>query len=273
MSAVPARPRRADHGFTLVEILVAIVLVGILSAVVVVGIGNLTSKGTSAGCTASKDAAAAGATTFWGSTGSQPTTFTQMTSATPPALSLPSGATVDVSGLVLTGSGWTLTMIPGLAGAAPTFLCSTDVPAGFTAGPNGHFYRFVPSTIGWSAASAAASSTTFNGQTGYLATITSAAEQNFVYGLVGTTNSAWLGGTDAAVEGVWRWSGGPEAGQQFSTGAASFGGAYVRWPGGQPDDAGGTEECLHIYQGFGNTWNDVPCNWPLSTGYVVEIGV
>ncbi len=34
-----------DKGFTLVEILIAIVLVGILSAVAVVGISNLVSKG------------------------------------------------------------------------------------------------------------------------------------------------------------------------------------------------------------------------------------
>ncbi len=34
-----------DKGFTLIEILIAIVLVGILSAVAVVGISNLVSKG------------------------------------------------------------------------------------------------------------------------------------------------------------------------------------------------------------------------------------
>ena len=36
---------REDKGFTLIEILIAIVLVGILSAVAVVGISNLVSKG------------------------------------------------------------------------------------------------------------------------------------------------------------------------------------------------------------------------------------
>ena len=272
MSAAPARPRRADHGFTLVEILIAIVLVGIVSAVVVVGIGNLTSKGTSAGCTASKDAAAAGATTFWGSTGGQPTTFTQMTSASPPALSLPSGATVDVSGLVLTGSGWTLTMIPGVAGAAPTFLCSTDVPTGFTVGPNGHLYRYVAGTMSQSAAAAAAATYSAGGQVGHLATITSLAEQTFVYSLLGTSNSAWLDGTDTAVEGVWRWTAGPEAGTQFSSGNASVAGSYVNWAGGQPDNAGG-EHCLHIYRSWGNVWNDVPCTWGGNQGYVVEISI
>ena len=48
---------RDDSGFTLVEIVIAIVLVGILSAVVVVGIGRLTEQGAAAGCAASADAA------------------------------------------------------------------------------------------------------------------------------------------------------------------------------------------------------------------------
>jgi prepilin-type N-terminal cleavage/methylation domain-containing protein len=270
MSGIDAPDREPEHGFTLVEILVAIVLVGIVSAVAIVGIGTLTSQGTAAGCTASKDAARAGATTFWGSTGSQPATFTQMTSSTPAALSLPSGATLTVSGLVVTGSGWTLTMLPGLAGAAPTFLCSTELPAGFTVGPNGHFYRYVTGTMTQPAAAAAAATYNIGGRIGHLATITSLAEQAFAYALVGPSNSAWLDGTDAAVEGVWRWTAGPEAGIQFSSRNASVAGSYVNWAGGQPDNAGG-EHCLHFYRSWPNLWNDVPCNWGLNNGYVVEI--
>ena len=58
-----------DRGFTLVEVVIAIVLVGILSAVVVVGVGQLTTRGTTAACSASADAARAAATTHLGSTG------------------------------------------------------------------------------------------------------------------------------------------------------------------------------------------------------------
>ena len=43
-----------DKGFTLIEILIAIVLVGILSAVAVVGISNLVSKGSTSACTATR---------------------------------------------------------------------------------------------------------------------------------------------------------------------------------------------------------------------------
>ncbi|MFN8022049.1 MAG: lectin-like protein [Acidimicrobiales bacterium] len=261
-----------DQGFTLVEILVAIVLVGILSAVVVVGVGSLTSKGSAAGCSASKDATRTAANAFWASTGSYPSTIAAMTATTPATLTLASGTSLDASGLVLTGSGWTLTLTPGTGGAPPSLLCSTEVPAGYTAGPNGHFYRFVSAPgLSQAAAIAAAAATTINGQTGYLATITSAAEQAVVTTVVGS-NSAWISGTDAVVEGVWRFNTGPENGQQFSSGNQSVGGSYVNWAGGQPDNAGGTEHCLHMYVNWPNLWNDVPCTWPNNHGYVIEIG-
>jgi prepilin-type N-terminal cleavage/methylation domain-containing protein len=124
----------SDRGFTLVEILIAIVLVGILSVVVIVGISNLTESGSSAACKASQDAATTGSRAYLASAGSYPTTLTQMTSPPKPSLELPSGVTVDPTGMSATGSGWTLTMTPGAAGASPTFACTT---AGSAAAPNG----------------------------------------------------------------------------------------------------------------------------------------
>lgn len=123
-----------DSGFTLVEILIAIVLVGILSAVVVVGISNLTSKGTSSACSASLDAAKAGTVVYYASNANAyPTTLTQLTTAqgsVPAALTLPSGVTVPTAspatGMYATGGGWTLTMTAGTAGAAPTFSCANS---------------------------------------------------------------------------------------------------------------------------------------------------
>ncbi len=131
-TVVAPRRRRTDEGFTLVEILIAIVLVGILSAVVVVGVGNLTSKGTASACAASADAARSGSVVFYGSNNNAwPATLLAMTSTTPPALSLPTGVTLNTSvvggnaiGTVATGSGWTLTMTPSVGGAQPTFVCA-----------------------------------------------------------------------------------------------------------------------------------------------------
>lgn len=128
-TTAPSAARRQhphhDGGFTLVEILISIVLVGILSAVVVVGIGNLTSKGSTAACTASLDAAKAAAVVHYTSNGNAyPATMTAMTTSTPPSLTLPQGVTLNQTGLAATGSGWTLTMTPGAAGLPPTFACS-----------------------------------------------------------------------------------------------------------------------------------------------------
>ena len=111
---------RDDSGFTLVEILIAIVLVGILSAVVVVGIGNLTSQGSTSACKASADAARAATTIHFTTTGSRPNTMTAM--VTSGALTLPQGVTLDTTGLIATGDGWTMTMTPG---DPATFNCAT----------------------------------------------------------------------------------------------------------------------------------------------------
>jgi len=136
-----------DRGFTLVEILIAIVLVGILSAVVVVGVSNLTEKGSSSACSASLDAAKTGSVVYFTSNMGYPTTLAQMTSANPPMLTLPQGVTLNASvvggnaaGTMASGQGWTLTMTPGATGVAPTFSCSTgnaasSAPAGTTACP------------------------------------------------------------------------------------------------------------------------------------------
>ncbi len=133
---------RRDNGFTLVEILIAIVLVGILSAVVVVGISNLTSKGAKSACSASLDAAKAGTIVYFTSNAAYPTTLAQLTTATgsgataiPAALTLPSGVAVNAAAVTGTypaaigmqassGTAWYLTMTAGVNGAAPTFVCA-----------------------------------------------------------------------------------------------------------------------------------------------------
>jgi prepilin-type N-terminal cleavage/methylation domain-containing protein len=130
---------RDDSGFTLVEILIAIVLVGILSAVAVVGIGNLTSKGSESACAASLDAAKAGTVVYYTSNARYPVNMTELTTATatdPAAVTLPSGVVVNAAATAApapaaaagmqaaSGTNWYLTMSAGAAGAAPTFVCA-----------------------------------------------------------------------------------------------------------------------------------------------------
>jgi prepilin-type N-terminal cleavage/methylation domain-containing protein len=122
-STADAARRPDDEGFTLIEIVIAIVLVGILSAVAVVGIGSLTDKGSSAACTASADAAKAATVVHFASTGEYPADLSAMTDSKFPSLTLPEGVTVDKGGLTTTGASWTLSMTVD-AGRPPTFSCS-----------------------------------------------------------------------------------------------------------------------------------------------------
>lgn len=112
--------RGSDEGFTLIELLIAIVVIGVLSAVVIVGIGGLTNSGEKSACKTSADAAKAATAVFYANNnGAYPTTFPDMTGSTPKMLELASGVT-PTSALILTGTGWTLTMA---AGSPPTYTC------------------------------------------------------------------------------------------------------------------------------------------------------
>lgn len=92
---------------------------------------------------------------------------------------------------------------------------------------NGHYYQTVhyPRTDRvdrtFATALAAASASSFNGIAGHLLTVTSAEEQLFLQTTfarqLGDRQAAgmWMGASDAAIEGEWRWITGPEAGQLF----------------------------------------------------------
>jgi hypothetical protein len=77
---------------------------------------------------------------------------------------------------------------------------------------------------------------------GYLATVTSAEENQFLFNLMtssGFATGGWLGGSDAANEGTWIWTGGAEAGTVFWNGL-SDGSApadqYTNWEVGEPNE-------------------------------------
>jgi hypothetical protein len=143
----------------------------------------------------------------------------------------------------------------------------------------GHYYEYISDLgITWTAANTAANNRTYFGLQGYLATLTSQVEADFSGAQA--SGVGWIGGSDAATEGVWRWVTGPESGTIFWNGTA--GGSspnFAFWNTGEPNQAG-DEDYAHITHPNVNpngSWNDLSNTGAGSgdyqpQGYVVEYG-
>ncbi len=144
-----------------------------------------------------------------------------------------------------------------------------------SSGGNNHFYDYVPTRLDWQAAHTAATSTLYSGQPGYLATVTSAGENEFITGLiVDAAWGAWLGGSDITIEDTWTWADGPEAGVVFWA-AGPVG--YNNFASFEPNDTN-NEDALAIWGPTGanglndwGKWNDFKQSD--TQGYVVEYTV
>jgi len=99
---------------------------------------------------------------------------------------------------------------------------------------NGHSYQRFDTAVDWPTAKNACASLG-----GHLATITSQAENDWIQSSFGT--EVWLGGTDEAQEGTWKWI----TGEEWS---------YSNWYSGEPNDYRGGEDYLQQY--VDGTWND-----------------
>mgnify|MGYP003342308399 FL=1 len=150
-----------------------------------------------------------------------------------------------------------------LAGTAVGLALSTSAAAQVQWSGNGHYYEYVQRAATWADAFSDANSRTYLGLQGYLATVTSNDENEFVSGTVAGNQQAWLGGSDAGNPvNNWTWRNGPEAGQAFS---------FTAWSGGEPNNCCGGEDYVVTNWGF-HTWNDIgaPAFPNHSVGYVVE---
>ncbi|XP_013416324.1 perlucin [Lingula anatina] len=111
-----------------------------------------------------------------------------------------------------------------------------------------YMYLFSNFTKSWSDAQAYCRSKYAN-----LATITSQRENNMIVSYVRSkfpvSFSWWLGGNDMAQEGRWVWVGT----KSVMT--------YTNWYPDQPDDSGGREDCLHLWQNYAHRWNDEWCGF------------
>ena len=122
-------------------------------------------------------------------------------------------------------------------------------------GPTGDYYEFVATAREWSDALADAASRSYLGHPGYVVTITSSAENQFVENLVpDDVGSAWIAASDLAAEGTWRWVAGPAAGQVFWQDGTTL--TYADWALGEPNDVGLGEDYGEMYAASG-TWNDI----------------
>jgi len=148
-----------------------------------------------------------------------------------------------------------------------------------------HYYEFVSDPgITWTDAEVAASNRSYFGLQGYLVTLTSQQEADFSGSQA--QGVGWIGATDDAVEGEWRWVTGPEAGTQFWNGGV--GGTeltFAFWNNNEPNDypggpsTPGQENYAHITDnsvGVEGSWNDLPNGGGggayAAQGYVVEYG-
>ena len=174
----------------------------------------------------------------------------------------------------------------GAAGSPTITVAVTPAGTNYFSG-NGHYYQLVTGNINWINAKTAAEASTYEGLTGYLVTITSAAENNFIKNKIAT--NTWIGGSDDAThtsnthpaitsggagnstphglagEGTWEWVSGPDNGKTFHcqekiepkadpahpdcTVASGY--EYVNWLTNEPNDHNsdkdGQENCAHMY--------------------------
>ena len=174
----------------------------------------------------------------------------------------------------------------GSAGSPTITVSVTPAGTNYFSG-NSHYYKLVTGNITWASAKSAAEASTYEGLTGYLVTISSEVENNFIKNKLAT--NTWIGGSDDATytsnthpaiesggagsdptdglagEGTWEWVSGPDNGKTFHcqikiepkadpahedcTVASGY--SFENWKSAEPNDhnsdVDGQENCAHMY--------------------------
>jgi len=126
----------------------------------------------------------------------------------------------------------------------------------------GHYYEVYNHLNYYHTSKEVAESKTYNGQKGYLLTLTCAKEEEFILNLIQPQgiNGVWLGAQDVT-EQEWQWlDGAEEKDKIFFSGNSNVGvirdNMYANWKQGEPNNAD-NEDCAVL---FIDGWNDVVCN-------------
>jgi hypothetical protein len=139
---------------------------------------------------------------------------------------------------------------------------------------NGHYYQFIASKgISFTAAANAARARTYIGLTGYLVTITSKQENDFVSARIDQATNVWIAASDARIEGTWEWVEGPEKGTIFWQGVANgapVDGQFASWASGEPNNSNNEDYAVTNWSGSKGLWNDLGGTSSSVNGYVVE---
>jgi hypothetical protein len=157
---------------------------------------------------------------------------------------------------------------------SPDAVADTDATWLLSASGNGHLYRLVESEVLWPDAfqGAQSASPPVGFMQGHLLTISNAAENLFVYDSFSFAHHpAWMGFTDAAVEGEWRWiDDTPGIWQDHDNFASPIQTAFTNWDGSEPNDSYSTGEDYGLNFWTENRWNDGQGFTGLQYYYVIE---
>jgi hypothetical protein len=114
---------------------------------------------------------------------------------------------------------------------------------------NGHYYELITSPLSFTNALSVASQKIYGGLPGYLATVTSQPEYQFLIGVFTDLQDVWIGASESQVEGTFRWMAGPEAGQAMAM-------TNGMWAPGEPSN-GLKEDCVLFWDQ--KQFNDANC--------------